>query len=334
MTTTPNPTAAETDLALRNARALVRPVADHAVPHDPIRVMLAAALLELHAKLTASEAALAESERARLRLLDAVSDESMVPHPLRERIRDAVRDREQREFEVLALRDRAQQRAAEPTPGTVLGTARVVFRGKVEPREVEAPDAPEDRYVPTVGERAVLVSSPVPEDRSMCERVVDIYGTDESSTSFYWLVTCDTGVQRTIHRDATWRPASAAQATLIADKGSINEVEAKARPGGFLDAVNAKLAHLEGKTQGMAEGTAGEFRRVDATLRAHSERIEAGIDALKDQENGLGGAIDAIAARVERIERAMEVELAAYDMRFEREERELSPTTPDPAAKQ
>lgn len=54
MTTQPWPAdRTELELALHNARVLVRPVADYAVPHDPIRVMLATALLDLHAKLTA-----------------------------------------------------------------------------------------------------------------------------------------------------------------------------------------------------------------------------------------------------------------------------------------
>lgn len=173
---------------------------------------------------------------------------------------------------------RAQRRAAEPTPGTVLGTARVVFRGKTEPREVEAPDAPGDRYVPTVGERAVLVSSPDPGDALYIGRdgvLIEpprdwIRNALAPERQAYAFVPTGRPAAIGIHRDATWRP--------------------EAQPGGFLDALTARVAHLEGKTQGMAEGTAGEFRRVDDCLNRDLERLDALTKRVEELEGRMTGA--------------------------------------------
>lgn len=58
-------------------------------------------------------------------------------------------------------------------------------------------------------------------------------------------------------------------------------------PGGFLDAITARVAQLEGQVRGMAEGTAGEFRRVDA----QSKRLDALERKVRElDQRTIGGA--------------------------------------------
>jgi hypothetical protein len=130
---------------------------------------------------------------------------------------------------------RAQQRAAEPTPAVTCTWAAYAGKSKVgcdqatdHPsgicdlhrkladsfgRDVFPEPAPEAKYIPTVGERAVLVSSPDEGDADIVGLELEVVAIDpDEPPRDYWVIRTLDGGAITVHRDATWRPASAAPA--------------------------------------------------------------------------------------------------------------------------
>jgi hypothetical protein len=64
---------------------------------------------------------------------------------------------------------------------------------------------PSERYVPSVGERAVLVASPDRQDQGLIGQALEIVATWASADlDVYWDTKDPSGAQRAIHRDATW----------------------------------------------------------------------------------------------------------------------------------
>jgi hypothetical protein len=232
--------------------------------------------------------------------------------------------------------DGAQQRAAEPTPAVTCTWAAYAGKNKVGcDQATDHPSGMCDRHrelaesfgrdafpeptpwKPTVGERAVLVASPCDGDCEYLGRTgviverPDSWSKEPDAVELNWFAFQPDGeVPAGIHRDATWRPASAAPEKgdqLEADGGvdidgdcphlglfpdgvcmscavrvttlpkRAKPAEPSPRPGGFLDAVNAKL-------------------------REHSERIEAVVDALKDAENALTRRVAALESRVRELD--------------------------------
>lgn len=190
---------------------------------------------------------------------------------------------------------RAQQRAAEPTPAVTCTWAAYAGKNKVgcdqatdhpsgmcdQHRELAEsfgrdvfPEA--TPWKPTVGERAVLLQSPCEMDVNGLGRVFVIDRLFPHTESGYFGAHPEDGDQTEsgwrLHRDATWRPASAAPAKAEADVPTC---------------IYPNVDH-DGPCQYSPQP---------------------------------GGFLDALTRRVERIEAAMDVELSAYDMRIEREER-------------
>jgi hypothetical protein len=122
---------------------------------------------------------------------------------------------------------------------------------------------PSEPYVPSVGERAVLVASPDPIDRDLVGEHVGICGKDTSSVDSYWKVAAfgAYGTNREVHRDATWRRAEPQGEAKPARDATIRRNARPVEPATDpIEALSKRVAAVERRVRELDQRTVGSAK--------------------------------------------------------------------------